>query len=501
MRLTALCFVIQILHVYASCDSYSDLGFTCVQNCDVSVANIILKAAIKGQPPDKAKRWNEGSVSDCVLPDETCCLLGPLPALDSPFIIEGQQSPVDTESTDSTQPATSTEPAAGTQPETYTEPAAGTQPETYTESAASTQPTTETKLATVDEELANDETLSSSDNLESTNTPQFMDESPRATKTKHPTKDPVVELITSIERPEGPNNNFCGKRNENGLTETQHLNEITDGSKAKFGEWPHVCMILVKNSNGTYDYKNPASLVGRNVLITGAHNVKMLEDKGQDLLVRCGVWDREAHQDNYTRHHQDVEIEAMFMHSKFNPSNIQNNFGLILTKQSFNYTDHVSPICLPSADQDVETAVDCYTSGWGIMSLFSSGRKFSKTMKSLSITLVDHSKCQEQLRQTRLSEFFELHEKFLCGQARKKMNPCNGDGGGPLVCRDPKTNRYFQIGITSWGLNCDGILPDVYAFVPSAVCWIDETVTAYNQEHGTNFKIDGLSNMDTSCKR
>ena len=35
-----------------------------------------------------------------------------------------------------------------------------------------------------------------------------------------------------------------------------------------------------------------------------------------------------------------------------------------------------------------------------------------------------------------------------------KIAPSQGDSGGPLVWRDETKDRYFIIGITSWGVGC-----------------------------------------------
>ena len=133
-------------------------------------------------------------MSDCVLPDETCCLLGPLPAVDSRIITKDAQPSVNTEPISSTQPAANTKPAASAQPAANTEPVISTQPAANTEPSATTIPPANTKLAasaqpatntesaactqhtepvTVGEELASDVTLSSIENLEATETTQI----------------------------------------------------------------------------------------------------------------------------------------------------------------------------------------------------------------------------------------------------------------------------------------------------------------------------------------
>ena len=47
---------------------------------------------------------------------------------------------------------------------------------------------------------------------------------------------------------------------------------------------------------------------------------------------------------------------------------------------------------------------------------------------------------------------------------------CEGDSGGPITRKNPKTNRHVLIGIVSWGLDCGnpryyGIYVRLYNFL------------------------------------
>ena len=87
---------------------------------------------------------------------------------------------------------------------------------------------------------------------------------------------------------------------------------------------------------------------------------------------------------------------------------------------------------------------------------------------------MEHDRCQELLRATKLGTNFVLDESFNCAGGKANEDTCKGDGGSPLVCplrEDP--DHYVQVGIVAWGLEC-GLpgVPGVYASVPRALCFI-----------------------------
>ena len=52
-----------------------------------------------------------------------------------------------------------------------------------------------------------------------------------------------------------------------------------------------------------------------------------------------------------------------------------------------------------------------------------------------------------------------------------------GDGGGPLVCE--KDDRWYQVGIVSFGIGCGRRnVPGVYTNVEAYGPWIEETILA-----------------------
>jgi len=66
----------------------------------------------------------------------------------------------------------------------------------------------------------------------------------------------------------------------------------------------------------------------------------------------------------------------------------------------------------------------------------------------------------------------------VCGGGRMSggTGVCMGDSGGPLQCK-ANDGKWYQVGITSWGIPCAlRSLPDVFTSVSAYYDWIQKTV-------------------------
>ena len=163
--------------------------------------------------------------------------------------------------------------------------------------------------------------------------------------------------------------------------------------------------------------------------------------------------------------HPDLDVE-----------NHHNNFALLMMSNKFDIMSHVSPICLPQPGKPPQTPEFCVSHGWGKDKFGSSG-KYQEILKEVVVPVVSNEQCQKDLREnTRLGQFFELDDSFMCAGGVKGIDTCKGDGGSPLVCQQ-RNGPWYQAGIVSWGIGCgERNVPAVYASVASATCWIDKEV-------------------------
>lgn len=261
----------------------------------------------------------------------------------------------------------------------------------------------------------------------------------------------------------------CGLRNPNGI---RSVSVKPSAGEAEFGEWPHMCAILTVEVLKLKVYKCGASLIDDGVILTAAHCVHGLQ--AEDLIVRCGEWNTQNTDEEFP--HEQRNIKSIKIHPEFDIGNYKNNFAILYLEKDFQRKEYIHPVCLPEPCAEY-TNSNCVANGWGKDKFGSNGR-YSTILKEIAYPIVNKTQCQDKLRKTRLGQFFELDDSFMCAGGVQGVDTCKGDGGSPLTCRIKNSDRWVQAGIVSWGIGCgEKGVPAVYADVSRASCWIDYEVS------------------------
>uniref|UniRef100_A0A8C5WUR9 Peptidase S1 domain-containing protein n=1 Tax=Laticauda laticaudata TaxID=8630 RepID=A0A8C5WUR9_LATLA len=115
-------------------------------------------------------------------------------------------------------------------------------------------------------------------------------------------------------------------------------------------------------------------------------------------------------------------------HKNYDKEKHLNNIALVELDKPVVCNDYVQPACLPEGDLVVDLLTHCYICGWGITVM-------------------------------------EMQEGELCP----------GDGGGPLMCRQSHTERYWLIGLNSWGTSCStGKVPGIFTSTQFFLTWVKD---------------------------
>ncbi|XP_039761985.1 uncharacterized protein LOC120635126 [Pararge aegeria] len=283
------------------------------------------------------------------------------------------------------------------------------------------------------------------------------------------TRDPT-DLIEPSETEPTPEE--CGWRKPNGVGNNSGDESDKD---TKFGEFPWVVAVLKivpdnePDGELMYLYAGGGSLIHREVVLTAAHIVT----GNHATVIRAGEWDTQTTEEPLP--HQEREVKKIVTHKKFNADNLHYDIALLFLSEPFDLAPNVGLVCLPPPRQRATAGTSCIVAGWG-KDKFGKEGYIRALLRKVEVPVVEHTECQDALRQTRLGYYFRLDSSFMCAGGDPGEDACEGDGGAPLVCPiEAEEDRYTQNGIVSWGIGCgDTGNPGVYVDVAFLRPWIDD---------------------------
>ncbi|XP_034472873.1 phenoloxidase-activating factor 2-like [Drosophila innubila] len=249
------------------------------------------------------------------------------------------------------------------------------------------------------------------------------------------------------------------------------LRNIKDGNGGdekltNFAEFPWVVAIFVSNDTDKM-YIGGGSILTPNMVLTAAHIV--CSQQTEDLSVRAGEWDTRTESEPYS--HQERDVVERICHEHYNKVNFFNDIAVLLLRSELSLNHHIMPICLPRKYEYPNTE-RCFVAGWGKDKFTDSAT--SNVLRKVDLPIIDHTTCERQLWKTHLTRYFRLNQSFVCAGGEKEKDTCTGDGGSALFCPlVDHPGQYYQLGIVSWGLDCnyEGV-PAAYANVPHLLSWV-----------------------------
>lgn len=201
-----------------------------------------------------------------------------------------------------------------------------------------------------------------------------------------------------------------------------------------------------------------ASVISDQWVLTAAHcilyppwNKNFTSD---DILVRLGKHYRARFERGTEK---IVAIDEIIVHPKYNwRENLNRDIALLHMKRPITFTDEIHPICMPTKKVAKTLMFAGYkgrVTGWGnLMETWTPRRNLPQVLQQIQLPIVEQDTCRQ-------STSIRVTDNMFCAgfapDAGRSGDSCEGDSGGPFVMKNPEDNRWYQMGIVSWGEGCD----------------------------------------------
>nr|XP_020012016.1 prothrombin isoform X2 [Castor canadensis] len=252
------------------------------------------------------------------------------------------------------------------------------------------------------------------------------------------------------------------KKSVKDKTETELLDSyiegrIVEGWDAEIGLAPWQVMLFRKSPQ---ELLCGASLISDRWVLTAAHCLLYPPwDKNyteNDLLVRIGKHSR-------TRYERNIEkismLEKIYIHPRYNwRENLDRDIALLKLKKPIAFSDHIHPVCLPDKQTVASLLQAGYkgrVTGWGNLRetwTTSINEVQPNVLQVVNLPIVERPVCKASTR-------IRITDNMFCAGFKvdegMRGDACEGDSGGPFVMKSPYNNRWYQMGIVSWGEGCD----------------------------------------------
>lgn len=212
------------------------------------------------------------------------------------------------------------------------------------------------------------------------------------------------------------------------------------------------------------------SLVNDQWVLTASHCFKRDDIHTDEVEVKLGKYDI------FEVEPQQVvtKIVDVHFHPNFNVNTFDNDIALVQLADRVAFTDYILPVCLGDSatiERDFFSSDDVQlgtVTGWG--QLTESPNTLPRFLQEIRLPIIDHRTCQQ-------STNYPVTRNMFCAGYKQEIvgDACKGDSGGPFVVQ--RKNRWYLIGIVSWGVGCGR--KDHYGYyakVSNYHSWIKEKI-------------------------
>jgi len=259
----------------------------------------------------------------------------------------------------------------------------------------------------------------------------------------------------------------CGQRGRSAFPRARPLGSSTDGDRreliyngnsAPVGRYPYMALLSVDSK------MCGGSLIAPNLVLSAAHCGASFRE------VRVGVTSRTEPDDL----EETVNIKEVEVHPDYGGTagDLENDFMILVLSRNI---DNITPVCLAEADVSLPSGNLLTIMGWGYTE---SNNFYSDVLRETKVNYVPNENCRG-IEFNNITPLFDTidSENYMCAASYNEKNSCSGDGGGPLIIKGDAPDNDVQVGVTSFGFECE-VAVGVYARISAQRDWIDRVVGA-----------------------
>lgn len=160
-----------------------------------------------------------------------------------------------------------------------------------------------------------------------------------------------------------------------------------------------------------------------------------------------------------------LKISELVTHPDFNKRGVnENDIALVKLEDKLKFDKSIKPVKL--AEERPKVGQKCWVSGWG---LFQEEIDSPDLLKVTVVTVFENKICEDLMTRFRF-----IADCMICAGTDKEIS-CEGDSGGPLIC------RRKLAGILTNALFCKySLYPGIYTDVLKLSSWIYRNVSYAN---------------------
>jgi len=258
----------------------------------------------------------------------------------------------------------------------------------------------------------------------------------------------------------------CGKRL---VPPNPAMPYIVNGQQAARGAWPWQVYVRYLTALGYISCGG--SLLNERWVLTASHCAVDFVIASQLIVLAGTTVLNSSHPDAQVR-----QVDLIIPHPSYEDKSsiIINDVALLRLRTPVFFTETVQPICLPSADVDLNQFKVCVATGFGLVR--SNGQSSYNLMQG-KMQPMSNDACIAVTETSRYGLPWNVAQSdfnyiFCAGSyplSRSEVDVCQGDSGGPLACQNQQ-GVWSVIGVTSFGFRqCQ---PSIFARVSTYVQWI-----------------------------